>query len=203
MSSIKYPISEVNNIIDEKYLRQEGFSLANVVGSLRLEQEFDLSVLSMDLENTEYHPDTYSSMIYRPFEERSVSVLTPSSGRLAIAGAKSKRELNDAVDQFLTALSGLGIEINKTSDDILIQNMIATYDFGREFDLSILAISIDLNDIEYEPEQFPGIIYQSCGGNSTILIFTSGKVVVAGSNTYLEIIQARDELHERLKGIDI
>lgn len=201
--SIMYPISEVDAIVDEDDLREEGFSLANLVGSLRLERELDLSALSMDLENTDYHPETYPSMIYHPFEDRSVSVLTPSSGRLAIVGAKSKQELIDGVDDFLAALNDLGIETDKTSDDILIQNMVATYDFRREFDLSVVAVAIDLNNVEYEPEQFPGLIYRSHSGSLTVLMFASGKVVVTGANTYLEVIQARDELYERLEGIGV
>lgn len=202
-NSIMYPISEVDAIVDEDDLKEEGFSLANLVGSLRLGRELDLSALSMDLQNTNYHPETYPSMIYRPFEDRSVSVLTPSSGRLAIVGAKSKQELIDGVDDFLAALIELGIETDKTSNDILIQNMVANYDFGREFDLPVVAVALDLNNVEYEPEQFPGLIYRSDSGNSTVLLFTSGKLVVTGANTYLEVIQARDELYGRLEDIGI
>jgi transcription initiation factor TFIID TATA-box-binding protein len=201
--SITYPISEVDSIVNEDELSKKGFTLVNLVGSLRLERELDLSALSVDLENTEYHPETYPSMIYRPFGEGSVSILTPSSGRLAIVGAKSKQELIDAVEEFLSTINNLGIETDKTSDDMLIQNVVVNYDFEREFDLSVVAIALDLNNVEYEPEQFPGLIYRSHSGNATILMFASGKVVITGAKTYLNSIQACDELCEKLEGIGV
>jgi transcription initiation factor TFIID TATA-box-binding protein len=201
--SITYPISEVDSIVNEDELSKKGFTLVNLVGSLRLERELDLSALSVDLENTEYHPETYPSMIYRPFGEGSVSILTPSSGRLAIVGAKSKQELIDAVEEFLSTINNLGIETDKTSDDMLIQNVVVNYDFEREFDLSVVAIALDLNNVEYEPEQFPGLIYRSHSGNATVLMFASGKVVITGAKTYLNSIQACDELCEKLEGIGV
>jgi len=202
-SSIMYPISEVDAVVSGDELAEEGFTLANLVGSLRLGRELDLAALSYDLDNTDYHPETYPSMIYRPFDENSVTVLTPSSGRLAIVGAKSKQELIDGIEDFLSAIGDLGIETDKKSDDVLIQNMVANYDFEREFDLSVVAVALKLNNVEYEPEQFPGLIYRSRNVNSTVLMFASGKVVVTGAKTYLEVIQARDELYEKLEGIGV
>lgn len=201
--SIVYPISEVDSIINEDDLSKNGFDLVNLVGSLRLERELDLSTLSTDLDNTEYHPETYPSMIYRPFEGTGVSILTPSSGRLAIVGAKSKEELVDAVEEFLSAIYELGIETDKTSDDILIQNVVVNYDFEREFDLSVVAVALDLNNIEYEPEQFPGLIYRSHSGNATVLVFASGKVVITGAKTFSKAIQSCNELYEQLEGIGV
>lgn len=201
--SITYPITEADAIVTEDELSEKGFTLVNLVGSLRLERELDLSALSLDLDATEYHPETYQSMIYRPFEERSVSILTPSSGRLAIVGAKSKQELIDAVEEFLEAINELGIETDKKSGDILIQNVVVNYDFDREFDLSVVSVALDLNNIEYEPEQFPGLIYRSQSVNATVLVFASGKVVITGAKTYLDAIQACDELHNQLEGIGV
>lgn len=202
-NSITLPINEIDAIIDGDDLKREGLSPVNIVGSLRLEQNFDLSALSVDIKNTEYHPETYPSMVYRPSKERSISILTPSSGRLSIVGARSKQELIDGTDDFLTTLCNLGIEIQTTPSDILIQNIVVSYTVEREFDLSVVAVAFGLNNVEYEPEQFPGLIYRSHGGNSTALIFASGEVVVTGASTYLGVIQARDELHERLEEIGI
>lgn len=203
LNSITSPVDEIDVIVDENDLEQRGLSLVNLVGSLHLEQNFDLSALSTDIGKTEYHPETYPSMIYRPFEDRSISVLTPSSGRLSIVGARSKQELIDGADDFLATLSSLNIEIKVTSSDILIQNIVVNYDLGREFDLSAVAVAFGLNDVEYEPAQFSGLIYRSHVGSSTVLMFASGKVVVTGASTYSGIIQAQDELHERLEEIGI
>jgi transcription initiation factor TFIID TATA-box-binding protein len=201
--SVRYPISEVDTIVSEEELSEEGFTLVNLVGSLRLERDLDLSTLSLDLDNTEYHPETYSSMVYSPYDEKSLSILCPSSGRLTIVGGKSKQDLIDGVEEFLSAIAGLGIETDKTPDDILIQNIVVSYDFEREFDLSVVALSLDLEMVEYDPENFPGLIYRSHSGYATVLMFSSGKANITGAKTYLQTIQARDELIERLKGIGV
>ena len=199
----RYSISEIDAVFTEEDLLEEGFVLSNLVGSLRLNRELDLGALSSDLENTEYHPETYSSMIYRPFgAENSVSVLTPSSGKLAIVGAKSKQELKDGTETFLNDLIKLGIEVDSSIDNLLIQNIVANYDLNVNLDLSIVAISLDLGNIEYEPEQFPGLIYRTAN-NSTVLVFGSGMSVITGANTYEDIIDSRDEIKEKLQDIGI
>jgi len=191
---IEHPIDELDAVISEEVLRNEcGITISNLVGSLRLERELDLEALYADLENTDYHPETYPSMIYRPDMDSSMSVLTPASGRLAIVGARSKEELINGVDDFLQKLAMLGIEVEKNTSDLLVQNVVGDFDIGREIDLSALSIALGLENIEYEPEQFPGIIYRG-GGNSTILLFNSGKCVITGSKSYLELVQARDDI---------
>lgn len=198
-----YSISEIDAVFTEEDLSEEGFVLSNLVGSLRLNRQLDLEALTSDLENTEYHPETYPSMIYRPFGSgRSVSVLTPSSGKLAIVGAKSKQELREGTEKFLKALINLGIEVETSTDNILIQNIVANYDLNVELDLSIVALSLDLENVEYEPEQFPGLIYRTTN-NSTVLVFGSGKSVITGANTYEDIINSRDEVKEKLRDIGV
>lgn len=193
-SKIEHTISELDAYIDEDNLERDcDLIISNLVGSLRLGRELDLESLNRDLENTEYHPETYPSMIYRPSIDGSLSILTPRTGRLAIVGAKSKQEIIEGVDNFFKKLSKLGINIDRTASDILVQNIVGNFDMGREIDLSTVSIALGLENIEYEPEQFPGVIYRG-GGNSTILLFNSGKCVITGAKSYLELVQSRDDI---------
>lgn len=196
-------ISDVDEAFTEEVLSNDGITLNNIVGSLRLDRQFDLDVLSADLENTEYHPETYPSMIYRPYgEEKSVSVLTPRSGKLAIVGAKSKQELTRGVEIFFDNLENLNISVKSSTDEILIQNIVASYDLNVELDLSVVALALDLESVEYEPEQFPGLIYWT-DSSSTVLIFRSGKSVITGAKTYEQVLNSRDEIIEKLRDIGI
>lgn len=202
-ADIENMISNIDVLFTEKDLAEQGFVLNNIVGSLRLDRQLDLSALSSDLNNTDYHPETYPSMIYRPFgSDNSVSVLTPSSGKLAIVGAKNTHELQQGTTIFLEELDRLGIPIETKVEDILIQNIVANYDLGLELNLSVVALSLGLEDVEYEPEQFPGIVYRS-SGDSTILIFSTGKCVITGAKTFQEVVRARDEVVEILHDIGV
>ncbi|WP_298669265.1 hypothetical protein [uncultured Methanofollis sp.] len=51
-------------------------------------------------------------------------------------------------------------------------------DIGTEVPLTRLVVALQMEHVEYEPEQFPGVIYR--GERGTALIFSSGKVVLAG-----------------------
>lgn len=202
-TSVNYPISELDSIIDSQKLVDEGFSIANLVASTHLDRPVDLSALSEDIPNTEYHPETSPNLIYRPGGDGNVCIMVPSSGRISITGAKSREEITYGIEEFMSELEIIGIDVEIQEDDILIQNVVANYDFGREFDLSVVAVNLGLDNVEYEPEQFPGLIYRPRSGYCTALLFNSGKLVITGASTYLELIKTRDELSRELSDIGV
>ncbi len=51
-------------------------------------------------------------------------------------------------------------------------------DFQIEIPLSRLVVVLKTERVEYEPEQFPGLIYRGDAG--TAFVFSSGKVILAG-----------------------
>ena len=74
-----------------------------------------------------------------------------------------------------------------------IQNIVATFDFGKSLDLEKIA---ETTRGIYEPEQFPGFILQiNDPSKATILLFSTGKAVVAGlkSSEQLELIAQKIE----------
>jgi len=50
----------------------------------------------------------------------------------------------------------MGVEIPK-KPEITIQNIVASADLGRVLNLNAIAIGLGLENIEYEPEQFPAL----------------------------------------------
>ncbi len=93
-------------------------------------------------------------------------------------GAKSfeaaKHDLNYATKR----LAELGL-ISSTRIKPILQNIVATGEIGQVVDIEKL--STKLPNIMYEPEQFPGAIYYAKElEGASILIFASGKVVIAG-----------------------
>ena len=65
-------------------------------------------------------------------------------------------------------------------DQFEIQNFVFTATIGRELNLNALAIGLGLEHTEYEPEQFPGLVYRPLSGSCTLLIFATGKIVITG-----------------------
>lgn len=56
-------------------------------------------------------------------------------------------------------------------------------DLGQPVDLSAVSILLGLESTEYEPEQFPGLIYRPQESPFVLLIFASGKVVITGGTS--------------------
>lgn len=65
--------------------------------------------------------------------------------------------------------------MSSVSDSVKIENVVASSDIGQELDLDTLAG--DLLGTEYNPGNFPGVVYRLQEPKAAALIFRSGKVV--------------------------
>jgi transcription initiation factor TFIID TATA-box-binding protein len=185
------PISDIDIACSEDDLNDSELTVANIVATIEIDRELDLYTLSNALSQSEYHPESSPFMIYRPFESTSTTLLVPTNGVISIVGAKSKSNLLEGLQQFFDRLDELGIEIEPLPEEALVQNIVVSGDFGVELELNTVVLELGFERTEYEPEQFPGIIYRMEGG-STALIFRTGKFLVNGAKSFTE---ARDSAH--------
>ncbi len=61
-----------------------------------------------------------------------------------------------------------------TTPEIEIQNIVSSGDFGHTLNLCAIAIGLGLEHVEYEPEQFPGLVYRLDDPDVVALLFGSG-----------------------------
>ena len=80
--------------------------------------------------------------------------------------------------------------------EIRIENVVATSTIGA--DLNLNAIAIALEGAEYEPEQFPGLVYRIDDPKVVALLFTSGKVVCTGAKKREDIVRAVERIQTEL-----
>ncbi len=80
-----------------------------------------------------------------------------------------------------------------------IVNLVASTDLGLDIDLHRVAEEID--NSEYEPEQFPGAILKLTQPKATILVFKNGKIVVVGCKTKKDIEAAIQLAYKQLKKV--
>ncbi|MCK4491845.1 MAG: TATA-box-binding protein [Candidatus Altiarchaeales archaeon] len=64
---------------------------------------------------------------------------------------------------------------------ILIQNIVASSSLGFEVNLDMLAMEAE--NTEYEPEQFPGLVFSLKEPKTVMLVFKSGKMIITGAKT--------------------
>src|SRR3989449_1105298 len=82
-----------------------------------------------------------------------------------------------------------------------IENVVASTSLGRELDLK--AIALALGGSEYEPEQFPGLIYRIKEPKTAILLFRSGKVVCTGAKSLENVKTAIDLVAKQIEAAGI
>ncbi len=155
--------------------------VVNMVGSGSLDLELDLETLSEEIGQPQarYDPDKYPGMYLR-FEEEAPLITVYRTGKYIITGPSSKEELFDLRGRFLKFLSEIDVTENATDDWFSVQNYVCTEDLGQTLNLNALAIGLGLERTEYEPEQFPGLIYRPEGHDGVILLFATGRVVITG-----------------------
>lgn len=174
--------------------------IVNAVGGGGLSQELDLQLLYDVIEGHEvrYDPE-YWPGLYLKFAEDSPTIMVFRTGKYNIAGADSVQELNEANREFLEYIRDLGIDTDNPSFDI--RNLVFLDQYGKELNLDQVVVALGLEDAEYEPEQFPGILYRPADTEGTFLIFRNGKVILTGakfSNTAKEAFSSLFSTLDRL-----
>jgi transcription initiation factor TFIID TATA-box-binding protein len=184
-----------SNFLDQDQLSSEGIDIRNIVAKLDLDVELDLHYLSSQFPNSSYEPEQYPSLIFRP--ENLPTVLITNSGILLFTGADSMDSIISAHKEVSNQLENIGLSDTGEEREIEIQNLVATFELENEIDLNQVSIELGLENIEYEPEQFAGLVYRIESGPS-VLIFSSGKVVIAGGKSTHEIRSAASTVREQL-----
>ncbi|MCW1297948.1 MAG: TATA-box-binding protein [Candidatus Parvarchaeota archaeon] len=164
--------------------------IENVVASASLHKEIPLEKVASILPNTEYNPEQFPGLVLR-LNKEGITSLVFSSGKIVCTGAKSERGVGEAVKQIIKEIRKAGVNI-RAKPDIEIQNMVASGNLGMRLNLNDLAFKLE--NAEYEPEQFPGLVYKVPASHITFLLFGTGKIVCTGAKNEREIKQAVDNL---------
>lgn len=85
--------------------------------------------------------------------------------------------------------------------EIKIQNIVASANL--EATLNLEAVALELENTEYEPEQFPGLVYRLQDPKVVLLLFGSGKVVCTGAKTKDDAKLGVERAYDRLSELDL
>jgi transcription initiation factor TFIID TATA-box-binding protein len=171
--------------------------VVNIVVSTSLEHDIPLEKMAATLSNTEYNPEQFPGLVIR-IKDPKTSALIFSSGKVVCTGARSMEKVHESIERIIESLKKIGIKITITPK-INIQNIVASGSIGMDLNLNVLAMKLD--NTEYEPEQFPGLVYKLMEAKATFLLFSNGKVVCTGTKSEQEVHAALDKLVETLKAL--
>ncbi|SES62351.1 TATA binding protein of transcription factor TFIID [Methanococcoides vulcani] len=162
-------------------MTEYNIKIENVVASTKLAEEFDLVKIEAEFEGAEYNKQKFPGLVYRVTDPKA-AFLVFTSGKVVCTGAKNVADVHTVIGNMAKKLNGIGIE-TIADPEITVQNIVASADLKAVLNLNAIAIGLGLENIEYEPEQFPGLVYRIDVPKVVVLIFSSGKLVVTGGKS--------------------
>ena len=176
---------------------QREIKVVNIVVSANLGHAIPLEKMAATLSNTEYNPEQFPGLVIR-IKEPKTSALIFSSGKIVCTGARTMANVHESVRKIIKSLEKINVKI-KGEPPVTIQNIVAAGSVGMDLNLNVLAMKLE--NTEYEPEQFPGLVYKLPDQKATFLLFSNGKVVCTGTKSEEEVNKALDKLIENLKKV--
>ncbi len=174
-------------------------NVVNVVASASLDQKIDLLAILKVFRNVEYRPKQFPGLVFR-LKRPKTATLIFGSGKMVCTGARSEKMARRAVNKVVRELKNNGIII-LGKPKIVIQNMVASANLHGSIDLET-APDI-LENLMYEPEQFPGLIYRMAEPKTVLLLFASGKLVCTGAKSEEMVYESIVKIYGVLEDYDL
>lgn len=178
-----------------KAKKDSEYKIQNIVATTSLEKPVPLTKLARTQPNTEYNPETFPGLVLRIKEPKS-AVLVFSSGNLVCTGTKSLAQVKRVVEEVIKQLKKINVKVT-IKPKITVQNIVASGTINLQLNLNYLAL--EMENTEYEPEQFPGLVYKLDEPNATFLLFSNGKLVCTGTKNRAQLEESMKQLLKNVK----
>ena len=182
----------------EKTGQIQKIKIENVVASTDIKKIISLDKLLNVLESSEYEPEQFPGLVYR-LDNPKVATLIFRSGKIICVGARSTAAAKEALKKTVRNIKKICIRFNENNLKVKIENIVVAVNLGRDLNLDQLAFQLE--NSEYEPEQFPGLVYRIYDPKVAFLLFSSGRVVCAGAKSLDSVKKAVAKLEAQLKAL--
>jgi transcription initiation factor TFIID TATA-box-binding protein len=180
---------------------KKSIKIENVVASTAIGAKLDLNQILGVFEGAEYNKEKFPGVVYRTKSPKTAALIF-GSGKIVCTGAKSIADVDIGLSKVFEKLREIGTQIID-KPEIKVQNIVASADLGRGLNLNAVAIGLGLENIEYEPEQFPGLVYRMSSPKVVILLFGSGKLVITGGKKPEDAAVAVEKIVIELDGLGL
>ena len=146
-------------------MKKSNLAVQNIVATTSLGKQISLTKLARTQNNTEYNPEQFPGLVLRVKKPKS-AVLVFSSGNLVCTGTKSVAQVKEVIKAVIKQIAKIGVRITQ-KPKIEVQNIVASGSIDLTLNLNMLALQLE--NTEYEPEQFPGLVYKLIDPPATFL----------------------------------
>jgi len=155
------------------------YQIVNLVAASNLNATLDLYDLAIAVPNIEYEPEQFPGAILK-LKEPKVSMLLFKNGKVICSGASTEKDIALGIRKASKLIHDIQKSVKvQTKVKYNVVNLVATANLNQSLDLFQIAMKLD--NVEYEPEQFPGAILRIADPKLTLLLFKNGKMICAGA----------------------
>ena len=180
---------------------RDTIKIENVVASTSIGIEINLKQVLLASEGADYDPERFPGLVYRTKDPKTAALIF-RSGKIVCTGAKSIDDVYRGLENVFQSLRNIGIDV-KGTPEIKVQNIVASADLHSVLNLNAIALGLGMENVEYEPEQFPGLVYRLSEPKVVVLLFGTGKLVVTGGRKPEDAADAVDHIVKELKSLSL
>jgi len=175
-------------------------SIENIIAYAQIANVLDLQQITEKLPEFKYNPQEFSGLTLKLDDPKSAILLLPS-GKAICTGTKKIEDAEIAIKKSVDKIKDIiGVKLKKKFK-VEIQNIIASTDLKKELNLNSISTGLLLENVDYEPRQFPGLIYRMDDIGALLILFGSGKIVCTGTNNIEDVTSAIKIMEEKLSSI--
>ncbi len=175
----------------------------NVVAFSVLGNDISLTKLVETLDDVEYNPERFPGLVYRIRDPKATTLIF-SSGKIVCTGTRSVELAKKATHRVVDNVRKTGVDL-PTEFETMIENIVASAEIYTKNKLNLERLAFELENSEYEPESFPGLVYRIRNPKTAFLLFGSGKIICTGARKVEDIHTALEKFKVKLEelGIDV
>ncbi|MDD1728418.1 MAG: TATA-box-binding protein [Methanospirillum sp.] len=161
-----------------KQEEDESLQIVNIVASGTLADSIDLGILPDTLPGCTFNAKRFPGAIFRMQDPKCVALIF-STGKIVLTGFHSLEDVPVGLERFVNMSKKAGISCYP-GPKVDITNIVCSYSLGYQCNLNRIVTTLQYEHVEYEPEQFPGLVYRIPDPKIVVLIFTSGNIILTG-----------------------
>jgi transcription initiation factor TFIID TATA-box-binding protein len=169
----------------------------NMVASATLNVKVPLEKIASKLEGMEYEPEQFPGLVYRIAKPKAAALIF-GSGKIICTGARNIEDVHIVFKKVVGIVQSVGTKVPR-GYKVQVENIVASANLGACLNLDTIAFNLE--NSEYEPEQFPGLVYRMTDPKVAFLLFGSGKIVCTGARNIEDVNIAVKKVSKKLRQI--
>lgn len=174
--------------------------IENVIASSKISDSLNINKLSIDLPESEFNPEAFEGLTIK-YQNFGTAVILLSNGKVVCTGAKDLETVDKSIKRIYNKLKRIGQDLIK--NEIEIENIIVSTELQKPLNLDSIAKGLMMKNLDYEPDQFPGLIYRIENICGIIMLFSSGKLVCTGAKSLEEASQYIEDFKGKLSNLGV